>query len=308
MNDVHNRCLDLNLLIVAEAIYRHLNLTATAKELGLTPSAVSHALGRLTRYYGAPLFVRAAHGVVTTELGRRLEPEISSFRTAAKRVLERDTPFDAAKAEGRIYIAATEYFELVIGHPLIAVLQKQAPRLQLCFLDVQSQLLHRALEAGQIDLAVAGFFRDLPEGLAQRRLYQDEFATLAGGQMPGHRPLTLQEYTEAAHLLITLTGDFEGKVDVALRKLGLSRRIVAATASFATPAWLLQKQNLVLTAPRLLLTSYQEFVGRPPQACPIALGNLDLQMVWHKRTQKDPLRHFVRERIVALCRKLQEPK
>lgn len=302
MNTVHIRNLDLNLLIIAEVIDRHRNLTAAAAELHLTPSAVSHALRRLNQYYGAPLFVRAARGVVPTALGQRLEPELLAFRKQAQRTLERHARFDPQHAQGRIAIAATEYFELVIGHPLMAALKQEAPQLQLCFLDAHGQSFNHALETGRIDLSIGGFFRDLPEGLSRRRLFHDEFATLAGGKLPHRRPLTLTEYVAAAHLFITLTGDFEGRVDTALRALGQRRRVIAATTSFATPAWLLLKEDLVLTAPRLLLERYSTFIPRKPQPCPVPVPGIDLQMIWHQRTQKDPLHHFVREKIASLCR------
>jgi DNA-binding transcriptional LysR family regulator len=304
MNTVQLRDLDLNLLLIAEVVYRHRNLTAAAAELSLTPSAVSHALARLSRYYGAPLFVRAARGMVLTELGARLEPQFLAFRAAAQRALDRTTSFDPKKAEGRIYIASTEYFELVVGHALIAELRVLAPNLRLCFLDMVRPDVHRVLETGQVDLAVAGYLQDLPEGLARRRLFRDEFWTLAGGRLAAERPLNLGEYLRLPHLLITLSGDFAGRVDEALQKKGLSRQVVAATASFTTPAWLLSEQDLVLTAPRTLLTRYEKLIGKKAQPCPVAVSDVDMQMVWHPRTHKDPLRQWIRERIASYCKTL----
>lgn len=304
MSAVHIRDLDLNLMVLAEVVYRHRNLTAAAAELGLTPSAVSHALGRLGDYYRAPLFVRAARGVVPTQLGLRLEAEIRGFRTVAQRLLERDGAFEPAKAEGRIYIATTEYFELVLGPKLIAALRREAPQVQLCFLDAQGPYSYRALETRQVDLAVAGFFRDLPEALSRRRLFRDGFATLAGGKLPRRRALTLEEYLRADHLLITMTGDLEGRVDLVLRRMGHHRRVIAGTGSFASPAWLLREQDLVLTAPRLLLERYRELLGWKAYPCPVEVPPLEMQMVWHQRTQKDPLRQWVRERIAALCKEI----
>lgn len=304
MNTVQLRDLDLNLLLVAEVIYRHRNLTAAAAELALTPSAVSHALSRLSRYYGAPLFVRAARGVVLTELGAQLEPQIRAFRAATQLALVRSVAFEPRQAQGCIYIASTEYFELVVGHLLMAELQTAAPRLKLCFLDLQGPFTARALETGQLDLVVAGHLHELPDGLSRRRLFHDEFATLAGGRLPGDRPLTLEEYLQARHLLITLSGDLNGRVDVALRERGLARQVVAATTSFTTPAWLLGAQDLVLTAPRSLLQRYEQFLQRKAQPCPVALSGIDMQMIWHQRTHKDPLRQWLRERIVFRCRAL----
>ena len=260
------------------------------------PSSASTSIG--------PAMSRCAQGVVPTELGLRLEPEVRAFRETTQRVLDRSASFDPRRAEGRLYIATTEYFELVVGHGLLAELREAAPGVQLCFLDAFGGPMNRALETGQVDLVIAGFFPGLAEGLSRRRLFRDEFATLAGGRLPADRPLTLEEYLAAPHLLITLTGDFDGRVDQALRAMGRARRVAAGTASFATPLWLLRSEDLVLTAPARLLARYGEVLGCRAQPPPLALSGVDMGMVWHPRSQRDPLRQFLRERIVARCKAL----
>ena len=57
--------LDLNLLAIFDAVHELRSVTRAAERLGLTQSAVSHALRRLRDTVGDPLFVRD---------GRRLQP------------------------------------------------------------------------------------------------------------------------------------------------------------------------------------------------------------------------------------------
>ena len=49
---------DLNLLTMFESVYIHGSITKAAGILGLTPSAVSQAIGRLRDHFSDPLFVR----------------------------------------------------------------------------------------------------------------------------------------------------------------------------------------------------------------------------------------------------------
>ena len=60
MSDTHFKNLDLNLLGVFDALLEEESATRAGSKLGLTQSAVSHALGRLRLSLGDELFVRGA--------------------------------------------------------------------------------------------------------------------------------------------------------------------------------------------------------------------------------------------------------
>ncbi|HEY9233401.1 MAG TPA: LysR family transcriptional regulator, partial [Phenylobacterium sp.] len=63
MNDTHLRNLDLNLMRVFVALLEEESATRAGEQLGLTQSAVSHALGRLRAALGDDLFVRGPLGL-----------------------------------------------------------------------------------------------------------------------------------------------------------------------------------------------------------------------------------------------------
>ena len=58
IDNAHIRRLDLTLLVVFEMLLKKRNMSAVAAEMGLTQSAVSHAVGRLRSVFDDPLFVR----------------------------------------------------------------------------------------------------------------------------------------------------------------------------------------------------------------------------------------------------------
>jgi LysR family glycine cleavage system transcriptional activator len=61
---------------VFEAAARHLSFTRAASELGLTQAAVSYQIKLLEERLGTPLFLRRSRGLVLTEAGQRLAPEV----------------------------------------------------------------------------------------------------------------------------------------------------------------------------------------------------------------------------------------
>ena len=169
--------IDLNLLVALDCLYRHRNVSSAAAELGITQSALSHALVKLRAQYQDPLFVRVSKGVAPTEFALGLQREVEEFVARAHRLSERVEVFDPGKAQGRIVVWCTDFFESVAGAPLLKRLQREAPDLQLAFHPFSGAFPKNQLEEGQCDLAIAGYFEDLPEGFYRQTLFSDPYAT-----------------------------------------------------------------------------------------------------------------------------------
>ncbi|HVV92743.1 MAG TPA: LysR family transcriptional regulator, partial [Hyphomicrobiales bacterium] len=60
------RSVDLNLLVVLDALLTERNVSRAGRRIGLSQPAVSAALGRLRALFGDPLLVRAGRGLVLT--------------------------------------------------------------------------------------------------------------------------------------------------------------------------------------------------------------------------------------------------
>lgn len=65
MKEIQLHRIDLNLLVVFEALMVEGSVVAAAEKLGKTPSAISHALARLRDQVGDPLLVN---------VGGRMQP------------------------------------------------------------------------------------------------------------------------------------------------------------------------------------------------------------------------------------------
>jgi DNA-binding transcriptional LysR family regulator len=299
---MHIRSLDLNLLVVAGALYRHQNVSKAAKELGLSQSAVSHALARLRVHFQDPLFVRTSKGVAPTALAREARGGVLELLRHAESLAARRTGFDPATARDRITISTTDYFEIVAMPELLAELRREAPSVQLSVRPTAGELPKRELEAGTVDLAVAGFYSRLPEGFYQAKLLSDTFRVAAARSNSRYSSrLSLEEYFSARHALITLQGDFRDDLTHRVGGRKLERKIAYGSFSFTGMAWILQDSDLLLTAPSLLLRKYQERFPIRVWDGPLDLGRIDVRMVWHAQTHQDPLRQWLRGKLKAAC-------
>ena len=77
---------DLNLLVLFAAVMEARHVGRAAR-LNLSPSAVSHALGRLRALLGDPLFLRTPKGVVPTQRAERLAPQIADILARVRGVV-----------------------------------------------------------------------------------------------------------------------------------------------------------------------------------------------------------------------------
>ncbi len=71
------------------AVARQGGFAAAANELGMSPSAVSHAIRAVEERLGAPLFARTTRSVAMTETGRRLNEAIGSALQEIQDALDR---------------------------------------------------------------------------------------------------------------------------------------------------------------------------------------------------------------------------
>ena len=118
--------IDLNLLVVFDAIYRLRNLTAAGRTLGLSQPAMSHALSRLRATFKDPLFVRLPRGLQPTPLANDLAPALMEGLGAIRGGLERRT-FDPANSTRIFNVGMGEISEGVQLPRLLRELRASAP-------------------------------------------------------------------------------------------------------------------------------------------------------------------------------------
>src|SRR3954469_17103581 len=98
LNDIDLSRIDLNLLSLFEVVYRERHVGRAGARLNLSPSAVSHGLGRLRQLFHDPLFVRHPKGVVPTERAEAIAAPIAEILRQVRSVIEGAEPFEPARA------------------------------------------------------------------------------------------------------------------------------------------------------------------------------------------------------------------
>jgi DNA-binding transcriptional LysR family regulator len=241
---------DLNLLVVFEAVQRELHVGRAAKSLHLSPSAISHGLGRLRRLLHDPLFLKHPKGVVPTQRAKELTAPIADVLQRVRAVLANADGFDAKQSTRRFTIGAPDAVFTGLLPPLMAALAKKGPGIDLNVQNILPQQALEALDSRQADLVIEPI-DDVPARFRAATLYEEEFAIAMRRGHPLASRLTLARYCAASHVLVSGPGDPRGNVDEALEKLGLRRRVAATVPHFLLALALVAETDLFAAVPRL---------------------------------------------------------
>ncbi|KUJ83484.1 LysR family transcriptional regulator [Microbulbifer flavimaris] len=290
---------DLNLLALFKVLYEEQNLSVAAQRMALSQPALSHRLNKLRDELGDPLFVRAARGLTPTPRAHALAPEVARLVAEIEDFYQFNEGRDFLSQPDIIHIYSTDYVEQLLMPALIHRIAEQAPQLQLVTHNTRGQLPARELENGSCDIAIAGFYTDLPGTFYQQALHSEEFVVLASGANRNiKKQLTLKIFLECRHLVTTLTGDLNGVVDRALQAQGKKRRVIAGLSSFLAPPAVVCGTDMLLTCLRSIA---EEACERYPDLkiypVPLQLEPVQVVQTWHQRTHQDPMRQWLRQQI-----------
>lgn len=290
------RTLDLNLLRVFDEVMAERNLTRAAHNLAITQPAVSNALRRLRELLDDELLVRKGHGVEPTPRAVALWPVVRQSLETLQQSLVPDH-FDPATASSTFVLAMADSTAATLIPPLIEIVEREAPGLALRVVPLTNRDPRPLLDEAAADLAVGYFPAVLADLTAQaqsgglpeyetRRLYDGQYvAVMRRGHPLSERPLTLNNYCSARHLLVSFSGQAWGYIDEALALLGRQRRIVLTVNQYATAARVVAHSDMVTVLPRhfVPLTGMADQLHQQP--LPLDVTAVHVDALWLRRSR-----------------------
>ena len=110
--DVKLAAIDLNLLVVFDAVMQERSVTRAGHRLGLSQPAMSHALTRLRHMMKDDLFIRSPKGMVPTPRAEQLALPVRAALDGLQHSLE-PTQFDPSTATRNFRVAVDDYAAVV---------------------------------------------------------------------------------------------------------------------------------------------------------------------------------------------------
>jgi len=294
---VRLRNLDLNLLMVFDAVMRERSVVRAADALGISQPAVSHALNRLRHALKDRLFVRTPTGMLPTPRAEQLALPVRKALNELQLAVEGNS-FEPASAERRFTLAVNNYAAVVAAGPIVAAARAEAPKVRLSLVPSGTLNLADKLDRGELDLAISS---RVPEGerFASRLLIEDRFvAVLRSGHPALKKALTIAALAELEHLAISSSGENLDFLDAAL-KTRKGGRIVASDVPYLSAGAVLVQSNLVTVLARKLAVEFRRAYPIEIRELPFEAPALRSIMSWHRRFDDVPAHRWLRDTIAA---------
>jgi DNA-binding transcriptional LysR family regulator len=291
--------IDLNLLVVFEALVAERSVTRAAGRVGLSQPAVSNALARLRSLLGDPLLVRTGRGMEPTARALELSGPIQQALESIRRALSPAASFEPERSPYTFRVRSADNLELSLLPRLLERLGRVAPLVDIV-VDRVGDTTEEDLRAGRIDLYLGSWF-NVPSGLEQHLLQHETFACIARKGHPLIKSrLTLKAYMRAGHVLVEAGDRPSSVVDTVLADRGLGRRVVLRTPHFLVAPLMVARTDLIATLPRSVATTYAQFLPLNVFDPPLDAPGFPVQMVWHRRTHEQAPHRWLRRLIMDL--------
>ena len=148
------RNIDLNLLVVFQALSEEAHLTRAAERLHMSQPAVSNALSRLRDVFEDELFVRAPKGMHPTPKAKALQQPIQDALNLIQSQLTPPDTFNSETAKNVFSISVNEYAELFMLPDLIQKLRTSSPFVSLNTFPESNTNNIELIRSGEIDIAI----------------------------------------------------------------------------------------------------------------------------------------------------------
>lgn len=311
--------LDLNLLRVFDAVMSERSVLRAGQRIGLSQSAVSHALSRLRWFMQDDLFVRTAQRMEPTSRANEMAPLVRDALMALERAVSASA-FDSANSTRKFHVAATDYITTVIGPLLLQDLAENAPGIDLVILPATRIDLATQIDLGRIDVAI-GNFSTIPPRLHSSVLLEDNDVLVMSGCHPlVGTDVTIDAVAHFSLMAVAVGGVEDGLADGFVSERGLSRRSemfdrVAIEGAFAErglelrisvliphflaiPSLVVGSERIALM-PALLAEAFRSSLGIAVLPTPWPVNASAVQMVWHERSERSPAHQWLRQRFYA---------
>jgi DNA-binding transcriptional LysR family regulator len=240
--------IDLNLLVLFEALLIERNVSRAARRLGLAQPSASNALNRLRALFGDDLFIRTPQEMRPTPRAMALAEPIISALQQVRSALEPPVAFDPALATRKFAIAGADNVDFALA--LVGLrLSQAAPHAEFDLItSAGSDSAYSMLDAGSLDIAV-GLFRAVPKRFSTVSLYWERYVCIADREHPELADgLSLETFVSLPHVGVTREA---GIIDTALSKRGLKRRIAMRVPFYALIPYVFEGRLLAVVGERI---------------------------------------------------------
>ncbi len=296
--------LDLNLLVAFDVLGHEQNVSAAARTLNLSQSAVSGALNRLREYFDDELLVPSGRRMILTPKAQQLIEPVRQALLMIRSNITTPAKFDPATAERRFVIVASDYAYNVFLADALKAAGREAPGASFDIIPPAVGAFER-LESGEVDLLLS-IESYLPRGHPQELLCVDEHAVVAWDQNSHcQNGLDKKLFEQLGHVTTFFGPErFPAYSESLFEVMGIERKIDVRVSTFAAVPQSLIGTERIATMHRRHAEYFARYLPIRIFDMPHELPEVRECMQWHRIRQADEGLKWLADQIKTVCQLL----
>lgn len=291
------------LLPALVSILQTRNLTASAKELNVTQSAMSKTLTQIRAAFHDKILIREGNQFVLTQKGEQLKSQLPVLMRTLDALYEPDF-MDLESCQRRFSIASSDYVAQAVLPMITSEMHDKAPNVSLEFQAWQPSKLTELADT-QIDL-VTTIAEEVPENLQGRWFAEDELVVMLRqdhSMLQRPEPFSLDDYCQSQHILISGGGDKNSPLDQALLAQGQQRQVLVQVPFYQAAIELVLNTEALLTLPMHIAGDFAQRHAVVLKRLPISLAANQYYLLWHSKYHHDLEHKWFRDLCTGLLQK-----
>lgn len=305
MECIHNmnlRNLDLNLLLVFEAVFSERSITKAANKLALSQPAVSNALNRLRDTLNDPLFEREGKGIAPTDEARRLAPVIGKALKAIEKSLEEAGDFSPEDSVMEFKIIMSDAVEPVLMPALIRHAAQNCPGISFALQPMDPEKLRARILAKEVHLGL--FVIPINEDkIRSSHLLSTQTCIIARADHPviGHKDtITEDDFFSLQWVLIGDSLRRASSFHQEAKAKGRSRRIVCKASRMLSLPYIVADTDLIGVVTSNIAERFADQLGLKIFKVPFKTPPESWHMIWHDDYTDDPAHAWLRNQLKTI--------
>jgi len=289
------RRIDLNLLVIFDTLMAERSITGAAQKVGVTPSAMSHALHRLRQTFNDELMERTGHGMVPTQCALDLAQSVHAALQQLQKAVDQQLAFDPRTSERSFTLRISPYLADSLLPRLCARVQSEAPKTML-MIEFPRGYGPGFDNPGDLQLRVCT--EDWGAEYRQQRVLRNRFiVAMRHGHPAASMAMTLDHFLSSQHLIVTSIGT--PAVDNRLAADGRSRSIALTLPCLTAVIPVLEQTDLCALLPEQWIRLHCEPGRLATAPVPVPDFAFTVDMIWRSQDHDDAGLRWLRGLLVS---------
>lgn len=142
------------------------------------------------------------------------------------------------------------------------------------------------------------------KNINSKLICNEEFSLICRHDHPILREVTLKNYSDASHAIVSLKESNVDIIDMALAKYGTTRNVALRCESYFAAVSVISDCDLLLTIPSAYANRLKDKIPIVVSPLPFEIPKLPVHMYWHKQVEHDPINSWMREKLLHIASQL----